>query len=632
MTMGRAKKQTAAVEKNVSEENVSSQFIGSFLVPFGYELWQNGVYISSKEDEPSDLSPDAESTASTITPGDRLNHRGSGSCVLRAPVWPSKIGTSIDTNEQIVEISYRDSISGQILTEWVPRLHLASRAKCVGLSRLGIPVTDENVSEVLNYFDRALALNANRIPFELMAARSGAYKIESSGGGVGGGKSIGWLVGEHWIGPEGTSVKFDPTRAPRRGFGCRGDRQEWFRKWREIGAKSGVLRWLNYSSLAPPLLRLTETRTFFVHQFGQSGGGKTASAKLAISAWGDVDDLAMSFNRTEISFIEIFRGLDDLPVFFDELQVSTISASKLIYAVCGEKGRGRALREGGVQKETPSWRTIVRTTGEEPLVGMDTPDLGGQRNRVVQIPTYDLLSSPEAAELHAWIAQKHYGWGGFEFLHRLADLMSENPEFLGELHRDLHTRIFSQLPEYAYAQAAFLTVVALAQVLGENWFYGISLEDAIRVAVEDALEVAEVSGAHEKVESIVDKALDLVQDHYIAQRGLWLNLESRTHSDLLASGHFQRLFGVVTPVEIWLVQTEVNELLRRAKLPPKRVWTDLHRKGVLKAQGREFGCVRSFGKFRRKVYVLKRSECLTWSDVGEVADGVRDAGEESSLN
>lgn len=601
----------ASVQRHVTQR------VGDFEVPYGYELWGDGIYhIEGDVTDPA--LPDIQSTPSGV-------RRQSIKNVAHEPVWIRRFGRTLDTGEQLVELTFRDAFTHEIQTEWVNRLQLASKQMLVKLSRLGLPVNDGNVNQMLHYLDAALHTNGTRLEVVLVAARNGAYPVEfmtldEETGQTEKQNGYGWLVGDRWIGPLNTRVVADPRNmhASAQGYTVSGSEEEWFEHFKHICGISPIARWLTYSTFAAPLLRFVRQRTFIVHHWGESGGGKTALAKFAMSAWGDPARLTQSFNRTQLSFVELFRHIDDLPLTFDELQASGMKDhATLIYALCLEQGRGRASPDGRLQEQIASWRSVVRMTGEEPIIGKGgMVDLGGQANRVVQIGT-PVLTQEQGSATHRWLEGRHFGWGGLRFLQGLQQLMEfpDGEQALQDKFDEFRTEIFGQLSESVHSRVLHLTIVALATYLANRWFFDADPNEAKVNAIKDAISVGRTIAQEEIRETLAEQALQLFRDHFASHRGTWYDLSDPQQQDLLATGNYRQLTGVLAPNEIWLIQKEANMLLNKAGFPQRRVWADLHRLGILHVYSKtkeeesvqkQFGVPRKFGKFHAKVYVLHR--------------------------
>jgi hypothetical protein len=537
--------------------------------------------------------------------------RGTLTRVTRRPLWIKAFGELLDGKEQLIELAFTDAFEGgAVRTEWVPRNIIASKQKIIALASRGVPVHEGNASAVLNYLDAALHHLATQKPEArlALAARTGSYKLS--------GDRTAWLVGSTYVGPADTLITADPRglHSSTQGLGCRGAFTDWLEVYSDIYSRGPIPRFLLGSSFVAPLLKIIGVRTFIIHHWGASGSGKTAVAKFAMSAYGDPDKLMQTFNRTDKSFIELFRYMDDIPVMFDELQASKVSDhAALIYNLTLEKGRGRASREGGLQSEVSSWSTLVRMTGEEPIIGKDGIDLGGQANRVIQISA-EILTPEEGLGLHQFIKRGNYGHAGIEFLRRLEQIVNaeEGVAQLNDLFMGIDHAIRAGSSVATYARGTQLAAVALAQALSHFFFFDAPLDRALDIAIQDAIEVGRHIYKDEDKDDLVTKALTFLREHYISNRHMWLDLDladgDKSEDAAVYNTEYREMFGVLRrrDGEVWIVPQRANAYLRSIGINAKRIWSDMKKAGVLITEKEDdFRSYVTHGKFKARVYKLK---------------------------
>src|SRR5690606_36839499 len=147
-----------------------------------------------------------------------------------------------------------------------------------------------------------------------------------------------------------------------------GDYDTWL-AWYESIRQYPMVRFAVAAGFAAPLLSLVGHRTMILHLWGPSRAGKTAAGWDAISMWVDPEALMGTFNATKVGLELMAAMYSDLPLLVDERQVvgdkqGTVEA--LVYMLGLGKGKTRGRKGGGLQN-TQTWRTIIITTGEEPL-------------------------------------------------------------------------------------------------------------------------------------------------------------------------------------------------------------------------------------------------------------------------
>jgi hypothetical protein len=157
----------------------------------------------------------------------------------------------------------------------------------------------------------------------------------------------------------------------------KGSYSEWFRMVREnvLGnPQLEAILVLGFSSavmgLVAPIFGLD---SMLVHISGDSSTGKSISAKLAVSVWGNPstkisNGLATTWNATDNAILTNLIGNHGLAVLLDEISMSEANDfTKLIYKLAGSKDKSRLTKE--IKPiEAGTWATTFLTTGEFSLI------------------------------------------------------------------------------------------------------------------------------------------------------------------------------------------------------------------------------------------------------------------------
>jgi hypothetical protein len=586
------------------------QTIGAFNVPWGYEVWADGVYrLKDGEDLPADQQGTSPSYLVTIPTKRKKFFRR----VTPRPIWIREIGRRLDDGEELIQLAWLPAHSNTPKYEWISRFQMAEPNTLTKLSRIGAPIRRGTADAVEDFLDRGLHMNAQTITSLDLAVRCGARETAAGWG---------WLVGGQWVGPPGTYIARDPRDLNKFSTAYRsvGQLQDWTSMFRwYCGAATPVGRWIVMSSFAAPLLRHIGIRTFVVHHWAKSGSSKSAALKMAMTVWGDFRKLVGTFNRTKKSFTEVFAYTDDFPVAFDELQSATEkSLSDLLYLIVNEQGRERAGEKGGLLESIDEWHSIAFMNGEEPIVGHGKVDLGGQANRVIQFNA-KALESRDGERVHMWVnAQTAYGSAGLAFICALRNvLLNPNGAALlrkrWEVARD---QLVERITEPSLRpRMASLAVTVVAGSMARQLFLDQTKDDAWDCALDDAVSVAELL-RHDMTDrdSLTEMTLQLLRDHREQYKRTWLDLRSADDVEKLESGTYDRLAGIIGAGhhgdEVWVVQSTANNLLRKNDLTPARIWPDFRAEGILVCSGqdgRNMAPIKKFGKFRNRVYVMKEA-------------------------
>lgn len=608
---------------------------GKIFIPPFYEVWYDGVYkvvdigCSAEEREQVRQKPSLDEKPSK-------EWRQHLSKIADQPVWLSSFARvrGAADGEELVELAFAQAGTRKIVKHWASRLEISDRRKIVALAAIGVPVRDGTAPLLEAYLAKCLQANVGNVIESNIVRRAARFEFGSPA-------KMGWMYGRQWIGPvDHGDVVFDPRMGPCAAdhYRVHGSGAAWWNKYDELVTNSPLTRLLIDSTFAAPILRLVQCRTFIVHHWGASGCGKTALMKYSMAAWGDADELMRSFNSTDLAFVELMSQCSDLPVSFDELQSSrSKDLSTVLYSICNETPRARAAQTGGLAADGEKWRTMVRTTGEVPLLGRGGQDVGGQANRVIEIHE-ELLSREEAGSLHRWLYKRNFGHPGRWFIQKLVNRLNSVRQLahvnqfeyllqktyqkfvkaLQESHSDLSGRIDA------------LAAIATASLLVRYW----RLEDARNITVgdehkdsrdelwsqcltettKDIIALAESvmkTQSEDTSTTIHERALGVLRDHIAANPTKWPDLSDHGQQISVYNGTLPKVIGLINrgTDELWIVPSEGTSILRDADIPVSRVLSDLRARGILIAteKGRHT-LHRSLGKFKGRMWVLRLSD------------------------
>jgi hypothetical protein len=142
------------------------------------------------------------------------------------------------------------------------------------------------------------------------------------------------------------------------------------------------------AGLSAPLFVLSGSQGSILSLAGESSGGKTTSANLGVSAYGDPRAFTVDPKSTPKAFYEHWRQLGNLPLIVNE--AGTIPRenkilSDLVYAAANGKARDR-LRIDGSMNNSGEWSTLTIFTSNVHLMSMSDRVLGeAERRRVLEL-------------------------------------------------------------------------------------------------------------------------------------------------------------------------------------------------------------------------------------------------------
>lgn len=376
--------------------------------------------------------------------------------VCGTPIILTRRIKSLDTDEEKIEIAFlRTERKGKAWRRAIlPRSVIFTTKGASVLADLGCMVTSENAKSVIRFLSALEIANDDIIEW-----------AEST-------STFGWQPGGRFLPGIGDDIVLDIDQA-QGAIAAAYNKSGTFESWRTAMQKhreKNRFRFILAAAFAAPLLKILRQRTFFVYNWGDARGGKTAGLKAALSVWGEPDGLMMNFNTTQVGLERTAAFFSDLPLGIDERQAAGGGAygqnkiESLVYMIGEGKGKTRGAKDGGVQKVN-RWRTIALATGEEPLTTGSSQT--GVSTRVVELYRGPFESEAEAGQMHQDTAQ-HHGWAGPEFIKRL---MEEREQDLQETYKKMAAYVKSVGRGKAGSHVASVAVIALADAMANDWIF-----------------------------------------------------------------------------------------------------------------------------------------------------------------
>lgn len=617
---------------------MEKQQVGETLVPTKYEIWSDGVFLKkeglppkpgkSRKQKPlneeikrrlmvGQVAPQGYATPSVARrcPSELLPDRYR---VALGPVWFEAQGAVQGLSDIWVKLAWRLPYSGETTSHWVPLKTLSSQHLLTELANKGLPVSPK-IWSTLTYLTECYAENAMTLPRRIISSRMGwqvltpAKKSEPEK----------WLmlIGEDAIGPaDMESAELLPgcptdmvegwTFASEYGEGEESGKtltsvadhlsapestedqsiRLWTDKFQELlqdldSEHQSALRWLTYATFAAPLLEPAQWRGFLIHHCGDTSIGKSAAADFAMSAWGNPRKIVLDFNATPVAIPEIFKHINHLPMVFDELQAFSAkddirTIQPILYALILGRSKLRAKKDGGLADNRYSYKTIIKTTGEQPLITDDGRDLGGVRSRVLQFDMPVLLPH-HPKPLHQWIDNGMiYGGPSRRYVREVVTILNDpnrGSVWIQNQANELQTKISAQLTRQD-ARYAHFAVVALAQAIALQSLFSVPFSAAKKVAITDSVAVSKSLYLDSRT-SYADECLEFLRGHLISERGRYVDYDNPVECERLDRGEIKGLVGIFNAVEgeTWYIPDQVDEVLRKSGRNPGKVWQSLKR-------------------------------------------------------
>lgn len=297
-------------------------------------------------------------------------------------------------------------------------------------------------------------------------------------------QATGWQCGAYImpdgeiIGTPAHPVLFNGRSSAAAGYTVQGTTGSW---------RDGVahLAFGNYSmmtgigaALAAPLIGLVGADGFGIHFYEQSSAGKTTTANVASSLYGNPDLLRLTWYGTALGLANEAAAHNDGLMPLDEVGQGSdpISVSQSAYALFNGVGKLQGAKDGG-NRDLKRWRTVAISTGEMDLetfiatAGRKTK--AGQLVRLLNIPLskavrfHEHQNGKQHADALKDAYQHNHGAAGREWIKWLADHQQQAIDTVRECEERWRSLIPADYGEQVHRVGARFAILEAALLLGE---------------------------------------------------------------------------------------------------------------------------------------------------------------------
>lgn len=252
--------------------------------------------------------------------------------------------------------------------------------------------------------------------------------------------------------------------------------------WRDSVAR---LAFGNYSmmtgaaaALAAPLIGLADADGFGIHFYEQSSAGKTTTANIASSIYGNPDLLRLTWYGTALGLANEAAAHNDGFMPLDEVGQGSDAGAvyQSAYALFNGLGKLQGAKEGG-NRDLKRWRTVAISTGEmdiETFVATSGKKIkAGQLVRLLNIPLskavrfHEHQNGKQHADALKDAYQHHHGAAGRAWIKWLADHQQQAIETVRECETRWRGLIPADYGEQVHRVSARFAVMEAALLLAE---------------------------------------------------------------------------------------------------------------------------------------------------------------------
>lgn len=296
--------------------------------------------------------------------------------------------------------------------------------------------------------------------------------------------ATGWQCGAY-IMPDGEiigtptqPVLFSGRSSAAAGYTVAGTSESWRKSVARLAYGNYAMMTGIAAALAAPLIGLAGADGFGIHFYEQSSAGKTTTANVASSLYGNPDLLRLTWYGTALGLANEAAAHNDGLMPLDEVGqgADPVSVSQSAYALFNGVGKLQGAKEGG-NRDLKRWRTVAISTGEMDLetfiatAGRKTK--AGQLVRLLNIPLskavrfHDHQNGKQHADALKDAYQHHHGAAGREWIKWLADHQQQAIDTVRECEARWRSLIPADYGEQVHRVAARFAILEAALLLGE---------------------------------------------------------------------------------------------------------------------------------------------------------------------
>ena len=271
------------------------------------------------------------------------------------------IGIDISTGFIYVDLSFSKYEIEQ--TKLVRKIDISSNHRIIELSNVGLDVHTGNSKLLVQYLIDFYNENENQIKKIEVISQLGWYKNT-------------YNLPNASISKEGIKKPwFKEQEIKKIGYVKKGSLEKWISTMKNLhNLKDNTLMvFLLYAGFAAAIWEKIKRKTWTLHLFGPSSGGKSIALGVPASIYGYPDTnngIIRRWSSTRTSIPRFLEELKNIPLFLDELSVNAEqNFQSLIYEFEGEISKGKSSLDNPLNTVPQrNWGTLIFSTGEIPLI------------------------------------------------------------------------------------------------------------------------------------------------------------------------------------------------------------------------------------------------------------------------
>lgn len=374
------------------------------------------------------------------------------------------VGSGSDGAERYLVLRWRSPRGHEDITRVIPCADVGEREGWRSLKAGGVNVTTKSTFRaILADWLQQCGAGQEWIITHTTGWHNGAYIMPD-----------GEVIGD----PE-TPILFNGRSAASSGYAVSGTAEGWRDSVAYLAGGNPSMMLGVAAALSAPLIGLVGADGFGVHLFEQSSAGKTTTANIASSLWGEPDALRLTWYGTALGIANEAEAHNDSLLPLDEVGQgsSAKDVATSAYTLFNGAGKLQGAKEGG-NRELKRWRTVAISTGEMDIEtflsagGLKVK--AGQLVRLLNIPMekstafHGLQNGKDHADAlkQAWI--ENHGAAGREWVKWLAAHQKEAKQAVHDAQTRWRGLIPADYGEQVHRVAERFAILEAALVTGAS--------------------------------------------------------------------------------------------------------------------------------------------------------------------
>ncbi|SPY42296.1 DUF927 domain-containing protein [Proteus mirabilis] len=334
----------------------------------------------------------------------------------------------------------------------------------------------------------------------------------------------GWHKGAY-IMPDGSIIGtpeqpifFNGQSAAATAYKASGTVESWRNDVARLANGNSFMMFTIGAALSAPMTGLTGADSFGIHIYAQSTAGKSTTADMAVSLYGDPDLQRLTWYGTEYGMTNEAVAHNDGLLYLDEVGqgADPKHVYKSAYTLFNGKGKIQGAKEGG-NRQVQSWRTVAISTGEKDietfLLSSGVKVNAGQLVRLLNIPIERAteLHECETGKAHADLikinCRSSYGAAGRYWIEYLSNHKDEAKEAYRTAQQRWSKLIPSSYGEQVHRASDRFATIEAALIMGRvitGWNEQ-DCKDAVQAAFNAW--IAEFGTGNKEIEQIKDQTI-----------------------------------------------------------------------------------------------------------------------------